>query len=320
VSRKKSEDTVVLEAVRASPAGLEGVALVQRVVELVNKVPGRPTDAEGKPGGLILFPPQLRPIIIGDLHSAKDHLIRILEHENNPADLKAGRAALIFVGDALHDERTGYMKQMRSSVEILDYIFEIFLRYPGSVYYLKGNHDTFDERLRKSGILQGVEFKKELLDSHGPEYVQAVAEFFDSLPLFLIGDGFVVTHAGPPRGGLVREELVNIKKYPEKMHQLMWNRVNEFHGNPSLKEYGEKELRLVLRQLDLPEDTPFIVGHNPIWNDGNQTGVWMNVIGIKNHHILYSGYGSKAPYFTVEKGELIVKFAMPKQAEVYYFG
>ncbi len=320
MSRKKNEDTAVLDSVPGASAGLAGVDRVRRVIDLVNKTPGRLPDTEGKPGGLILFPAKLRPIIIGDLHSAKENLISILDHENNSTDLAAGTAALIFVGDALHDERTGYMKQMQTSVEILEFIFDIFLRYPGYVYYLKGNHDTYDERLRKSGILQGIEFKNELMNSRGPDCVQAVGDFFDALPVFVIGSGFVVTHAGPTRGGLVREELVNIKKYPEKLHQLTWNRVNEFHGNPSLKEYGEKELRLVLRQLELPEDTPFIVGHNPIWNDGNQTGVWMNVIGIKNHHILYSGYGSKAPYFTIEKGELVCKFAKPKQAEVYYFG
>jgi hypothetical protein len=72
------------------------------------------------------------------------------------------------------------------------------------------------------------------------------------------------------------------------------------HGNPSPKEYGEKDLRLVLELLDLPQDTHFIVGHNPLWNDGNTTGVWQNVIGIKNHHILYSGSGSRAP---ISRGE-----------------
>jgi hypothetical protein len=182
------------------------------------------------------------------------------------------------------------------------------------------NHDTFDPRLRKSGIAQGVEFRAALLKAKGPEYVAAVERFFESLPVFIIGDGFVITHAGPPHGGLVREEIIDIRRYPEKYHQLLWNRVNEFHGMPSPKEYGEHEIRLVLELLGLPEFTHFIVGHNPLWSDGGKTGVWLNVIGIKNYHIIQSGYGSCAPYLTFEGGELVVKLTLPEETEVYNYG
>jgi len=95
--------------------------------------------------------------------------------------------------------------------------------------------------------------------------------------------------------------------------QFMWNRVNEFHGNPSPKEYGETDIRMTLETLGLPPLTHFIVGHNPLWNDGGTTGLWENVIGIKNHHIIYSGSGSKAPYYTLEGGALKAKF--PNQSK-----
>jgi hypothetical protein len=299
---------------------LEGAALVERVIEIVESYPGRPRDVDGSSGGLIEFPPGKRPIIIGDLHANLEHLRRILAHDSNLADLEAGRAALVLVGDAVHDDRTGHMLEMGGSVEILDAIFRLMVEHPGLVYYLRGNHDTFDERLRKSGIAQGREFRLALERSKGPEYAAAVGRFFEALPVFVIGQGFVVTHAGPPRGGLSRDEIVGIRRYPEKYHQLLWNRVNEFHGNPSLKEYGEKEVRLVLELLDLPADTHFIVGHNPLWNDGNRTGVWLDVIGIKNHHIIQSGYGSRAPYFTFRDGKLVVELTLPLEPEVYNYG
>jgi hypothetical protein len=138
--------------------------------------------------------------------------------------------------------------------------------------------------------------------------------------VFIIGSHFVITHAGPPHGGISRDELVNIKRYPEKKHQLVWTRVNEFHGTPSVKEYGENDIRLALDILDMPADTHFIVGHNPIWSDGNKIGAWLNVIGIRNHHILYSGYGSAAPYITFIDGEMQVHTAIAKKPEVYYYG
>ncbi len=299
----------------------EGIALVERVITEMERLPGRIAASDGKPGGLVMFSDKKRPIIIGDLHANRENLRLILDHDSNRADLDSGRAACIILGDAFHDDRTGHMKDMVSSVEILDDLLDLIVTYPGSVYYIKGNHDTFDERLRKSGIYQGLEFKKQLLSSRGDKYVDAVSRLFDSLPYFIIGNKFVITHAGPPRGGIVRDELVNIRNYPEKMHQLIWTRVNEFHGgNPSLKEYGEKDLRLALDLLDMPGDTHFIVGHNPIWSDGNKTGVWLNVIGIKNHHILYSGYGSVAPYITFIGDEMSVKFAKTSEPEVYHYG
>jgi hypothetical protein len=139
------------------------------------------------------------------------------------------------------------------------------------------------------------------------------------MPYFIIGNGYVITHAGPPRGGVVKEELINIKRYPEKQHQLLWNRVNELHGNPSLKEYGESEIRLALDLLGQPPETHFIVGHNPIWSDGNKVGIWQNVIGIKNHHILQSGYGSQAPYITFNGKTMIVKTAAVSLSEGYKY-
>lgn len=299
---------------------LSGVDLVNGAIAVLDAFPGRLKDDEGRPGGLIELSPDLRPIIIGDLHANRENLVAILNHDANRKDLESGRAVCIILGDAEHDDRTGYMKAMDTSVGILEDLFRLIVRYPGRVGYLRGNHDTFDDRLRKSGIAQGTELRTALTAAFGGGYADAVGKFFESLPVFVIGEGFVITHAGPPRGGLVREELVNIRRYPEKYHQLLWNRVNEFHGNPSPKEYGDKDLRLVLDLLDLPEYTHFIVGHNPLWNDGNTTGVWQNVIGIKNHHILYSGSGSKAPYFTVEQGQLVLKLAKTQTQEVYQYG
>jgi hypothetical protein len=299
---------------------LEGVALVERAISVSAEWPGRLKNDDGESGGLIELPPAVRPIIIGDLHANLKNLIAIINHDGNRADFESGKASLVLIGDAVHDDRTGYMREMGSSVAILDYIIRLIAEHPKNVYYIRGNHDTFDPRLRKSGIAQGVEFRDALVATHGEDFAAAIGRFFESLPVFIIGEGFVITHAGPPRGGLVREELINIKNYPEKYHQLIWNRVNEYHGNPSPKEYGEKDLRLVLELLDLPSDTHFIVGHNPLWTDGNTTGVWMNVIGIKNHHILYSGSGSRAPYFTLEAGKLVLKFAVNIEPEVYNYG
>jgi hypothetical protein len=317
---RKIEDLPVSSAARAS-APLEGVPLVERAIEVLEACRWRPKASDGRPGGLVELPSSMRPIIIGDLHANLQNLNRILDDSTNRVDLEARKAVCIIIGDVEHDDRVGHMMEMESSVAILDALFRLIDLYAGQVIYIRGNHDTFDERLRKSGIAQGLEFRKALLAAKGEEYVAAVQRFFDCLPLFVIGEGFVIAHAGPPHGGLDRQELIEIRKYPEKYHQLMWTRVNEFHGGtPSPKEYGEVDIRLALEILGLPPETHFIVGHNPLWGDGNRIGFWKDVVGIRNHHILYSGSGSLAPYLTFEDGSLVLKMAVQKEPEVYYYG
>ena len=117
MAKKSGNMTETVPVTPASAANLDGVALVEGAIQVLNALPGRPSDSEGQPGGLILFPEKLRPIIIGDLHSNRDNLNLILDHDSNRADLESGKAACIFVGDALHDDRTGHMKEMKSSVE-----------------------------------------------------------------------------------------------------------------------------------------------------------------------------------------------------------
>lgn len=312
-------ESAISGSTKKNSKNLDALGLVERAMEISGAWPGRIKDDEGLPGGLIELPKTVRPILIGDLHANLENLKAILDHENNRVDLESGRAALLFIGDSVHDDRTGHMRETAGSIAILDYILHLIVDFPRNVYYIRGNHDTFNQQLRKSGIAQGLEFRNAMVAEYGEETTAAVGRFFESLPVFIIAQDFVMTHAGPPRGGLVREELINIKRFPEKYHQLMWNRVNEYHGNPSPKEYGEGDLRLVLDLLGVPKDTQFIVGHNPLWNDGGKTGVWMNVIGMTGHHILYSGSGSRAPYFTRENGTLVVKMAIEFREEVYSY-
>ena len=287
---------------------LTELQMLESVIASVENYPYRLKTAAGRPGGLIEFPPSIEVLVVGDLHSNLDNLKAILDDEGNRAEIAAGRKTMVIIGDTVHDDVTGQMKEMDTSIAILDYIIRFMHEFPKGVVYIKGNHDTFDERLVKSGILQGKEMKIALIAKKGKEYQEMVARLFDALPLFIIGQGYVITHAGPVRGGIGRDELINIFDTPDKYHQLIWNRLHEFRGNPSQKEYGAADIQATLAKLGLGADTLFIVGHNPLWGTGEKTGVWMDVLGIKNHHIIYSGSGSLAPYFQIARGILTLKF------------
>lgn len=280
----------------------------------------RPKADDGSPGGLLdLSRLNHKPFIVGDLHGSLENIQAIVKHEGNDKALEKDKAVLIILGDAVHNDQTGHMKEMESSLLTLEYIIELICKYKENVIYIRGNHDTFDDRLRKSGIAQGLEMRNYFLEERDEEYVELIEEFFEALPVFIIGKGYVITHAGPIRGGATRNELINIHEDPSKYSQLLWNRLHEFRGTPSLKEYDGKDIERSLEKLKLPPNTPFIVGHNPMWHTGNKTGVWKDILGIKNHYILYTNIATRAPYLTMEGGELVTKFALePKKVEVSY--
>ncbi|WP_319560539.1 metallophosphoesterase [Marispirochaeta sp.] len=296
-----------------------GIQHIKKATQIVNTNQNRLTDSYGNPGGLIdLSKNRLPVIVIGDLHGAVDNLAKIVEHEGNDKALKNGKAILVIIGDSVHNDQTGYMKEMESSYKILELTFKIINTYKDSVIYIRGNHDTFDERISKSGIRQGAELQAYLEKNCGKEYVKATEEFFESLPYFIIGDTYVITHAGPIRNGASRNELINIADNEDYRRQLVWNRVHEFRGTPSLKEYGAEDIKKMLEKLKMPPESYFIVGHNPMWHTGNLTGIWWDVTGIKNHIILYTNIGTRAPYLYIEDGKVEKRFAVAKQREGFY--
>ena len=293
-----------------SPTTESDLVRLQKVRQLINSFPYRTRTRDDAPGGLVELPDSVIPIIVGDLHSCLANLKLILGHEGNREAISQGKRTLVLIGDTVHNDVAGMMREMDSSVDILEYIFDLIEEYPTGVVYIRGNHDTFDERLTKSGIFQGKDFKNALMARKGEEYFHGVEQFFEDLPMFIVGKGYAITHAGPVRSGCNREQLIHIKEWPNMYHQLMWNRIDEFLGTPSMKEYDRRDIQATLAKLHMPDDTEFIVGHNPLWGTGEKSGVWMDVIGVRHHHIIYSGAGSKAPYFLIQDGKLTTKFAI----------
>ncbi|NJL72335.1 MAG: serine/threonine protein phosphatase, partial [Candidatus Competibacteraceae bacterium] len=227
----------------------------------------RPLSSSKTPGGLVEFPrgDQREFIIIGDLHAAKRNLKHILLDSGNLGKLRRNELVIVFLGDLVHDDRTGYMTEMDTSIEVLDIVLHLFERYPNNIVYILGNHDTFSPNLSKLGIQQGLEFKRAVIERYGQKYAETLQTFFDSLPVFVMHEHFLATHAGPPRGGVTRDELINIDHFTNLKWQLIWNRLNETRSTPSMKEYGNEDLVDMRRLLECPEDLPVIVGHNPMW-------------------------------------------------------
>lgn len=294
---------------------------INSATELIRNNKYRPVNSYNNPGGLVdISDTGKSSILIGDLHGSIENLNAIVDHDNNREKILNGESLLILLGDIIHNDQTGEMLEMDTSLAVLERVVELILEFKDSIIYIKGNHDSFDERIVKSGIKQGYEFKKFLLDKKGEDYLAAADAMFESLPMFVIASGFVVAHAGPIRRGATRQQLIDIEDNPDFIRQLMWNRVHEFRGNPSLKEYDGKDIDKSLEKLGLPLDSFYIVGHNPLWQTGNKTGIWSNVTGISNHIILISNRQTNGPYLFIENGKVYEKFAISKENTWSYYG
>ncbi|MFH2131098.1 MAG: metallophosphoesterase [bacterium] len=262
----------------------------------------RPLNSNNRPGGLLEFPEddEREVIIVGDLHANKQNLKAILMDSQNLYKLKRNEAIMIFLGDAVHDERVGHLQEMDTSIEIMDIIIHLINDYPENVFYLLGNHDTFSSRLGKSGIKQGLIYYNAVLQARGKEYVNLMQAFYNTLPVFVIHKHFLAVHAGPVRGGIYRDEIINVRSATSThlLRQLTWNRLNETRSSPSKKEYGPENLDEQRKSLGCPPDLPIIVGHNPMWKWGTDDSVWIDILDSKNHVILYSNLVDKCTYLT----------------------
>jgi hypothetical protein len=272
----------------------------------------RPRASDGAPGGLIEYPKTEKRefIVIGDLHANIRNLQAILKDSGNLDKVKQNKAVLLFLGDAVHNDKTGFTYAMDSSIEIMDIILGLITEFPGNVVYLLGNHDSFAPELSKLGIQQGLLYREALEKARGRPYVALMQEFLDCLPLFVIHRHFLAVHAGPARGGLTRTELVNVRHFENYLWQLTWNRVNETRSTPSMKEYGPADLDEQRRLLGCPKDIPVFVGHNPMWKWGEDDSVWIDALGCHDHVILYATLDKKCPYLSVHgSSAYAVKYA-----------
>ena len=287
--------------------------LLQSVNEILKHEPYRPIDDSGLPGGLVELPKNIAPIIVGDLHGQVNNLLKILSENKFLDGIESECACLIILGDAVHSELPGEMEQMDSSILIMDLILSLKKRFPANVFYLRGNHDSFNPNICKNGICQGSLLRRRLIELRGSEYVSAMETFYDFLPLVIQSDDFIACHAGPPGKKTSRSELINLRSFPETAQEITNSRLkrsNYFAG------YGKGDVKRFRKSLNLPKRTPFIVGHTPLHSSGS---IWSNVGDIKNHHIIYSGR-PEGPSLFVEINNRIVPISYPAEPLINIIG
>jgi len=276
----------------------DALALIEQVNQLMEQEALRPHDSRGMPGGLLQLPAELTPIVVADLHAQIDNLLVILSHNGFLNALEKGEACMVIIGDAVHSERDDELDQMDDSILMMDLIFRLKLRFPENFFFIRGNHDSFQEEISKGGIPQGLFWRRALKKARGKDYRKAMQRYYDLLPYVVSSPDFCATHAAPPRSKVSADMLINIDRYPGLVPELLNNRMIR-GSRPG--GYTKGDVRRFRKTLGLNPETTFIVGHTPM--DQTQT-YWLDVGAAENHHILYSANDTWVGAFTRIGGKM----------------
>ena len=272
---------------------------LMQVNELLRHERGRLKDSLGNPGCLLELTGHITPILVGDLHAQLDNLLRVLCENAVMDSLANGTAALIFLGDAVHSEERGRLEEMDSSLLIMDLIFMLKITYPEQVFFIVGNHDSFQQELMKQGIPQGLLWKKYVVASRGEDYKEQLELFYQQSPLLVLSPDFIACHAGPARRKISRQMLVDAHQFPDIVHDITWSRIRTpaFPGG-----YASSDVRQFRKGLQVGSEIPFIVGHHPYTREGT---LWLNAGRINQHHILISARSDRVGIFTRIDGVMV---------------
>ncbi len=279
-------------------------AALDRALERMDRNPWRPRDSRGRPGGLVELPAGIVPIVVGDLHANLANLVNVLSEGRFLDALERAEATVIVLGDAVHPEEGADLREMDSSLAMMDAIIQLIAHFGEHFIYLCGNHDSFSGDVTKQGIPQGRLWRETVEQRRGAAYLERMEQFYDNLPYVVAGDGFITCHAGPPVEAVTREKLIDIHQYPHFRYQLTWNRI-QTPRNPG--GYTKRDVRSLQKALGMAKTAAVIVSHNP--REGEDTAV-VELGGVVGHHLVYSAKPDRVSIFT-RVGARVVPLTYP---------
>lgn len=285
----------------------DAVAVLERFRDILGDEAYRPRDKKNRPGGLLELPADRTPIIVGDIHAQVDNLLKILSLDGYLDALEQDKAYLLFLGDIVHREGDGELEEMGSSLLTLDLLYKLKTELPKNIFFLRGNHESFEDEVGKAGVPQGRLLWKHARNLRGKKYAKLLEECFGSLAYMAKTEDFVACHAGPPRQKVSREKLIGINDHPVIANQLIWSRMRRT-GRPG--GYAKSDIKTLRASLGTKKDTPFLVSHTPL---SRYDTVWLNAGEIPGHHIVFSANPEKSAVF-VRSGKEMIPLELPGEA------
>ncbi len=267
----------------------------------------RPLNSEGKAGGIVYFKEVEDIIILPDLHARRIFLQSVLSGRFTDGEeslielLESGKFALVCLGDGVHGEAEhskrwksaadefvkGYTNHKHIDAEIADsfnlmlVIALLQIRYPTRFCFIKGNHENIlNENSNGNYSFAKYCYEGEMVLSYFKKFytVELLAEyaiFERNLPLFVVGNNFMASHAEPA----ILFDLPRIIDYRDDsalIESLTWT------DNFKSPEGTVKSIISNFYESD-PDDIIYFGGHRSINSIYNRTGN-DNFIQIHNPH------------------------------------
>ncbi len=289
----------------------EALDIIRDVNAIIATEAYRELNDDGVPGGIINFPDDMTVVILGDTHTRVDNILRVLSEGGLLAALEAGTACLVFLGDLVHSEEPGEVEEMEPTLFALDLFCMLKRHFPENIFYVRGNHESFSYSIGKSGVPQGLLLRQHLKKRRGEIYADEIEKLFEGLAYIVQGKGFAACHGAPVRSRVDRNTLVNISRYPGVQHEVVWNRLRQSNRPTGYFKGSVKRFR---QTLGLPKRAPVIVGHTPL---SELDTFWLNVGGIKGHHVVYSAYTHRVGAMVMRDGQVTPLEYIPEPALDY---
>ena len=255
----------------------------------------RPTDSEGKSGGLIDFSGaefSSFPVIIApDLHGRGKFLLDLLDFKPSSVSvlelLEKGEILVCCVGDIFHSENRGrerwkaaflesmggnyvnepLSQEMKENLSLLEMILSLKSAFPSHFHILKGNHENVlnEDNRTKYGNVPFRKFCDEgnmvaqfLQHKYDDLILHEISCFEKSLPICAAFKNCIVSHA-EPADFFTRRQIIDYHKNGSFVtFALTWT------ANDAAKEGSVEHLFIELLPETERKNAFYFSGHRPV--------------------------------------------------------
>ena len=138
--------------------------------------------------------------VIGDLHGQFYDLVRIFEVAHGKGASLTDHK-FVFLGD--------YVDRGSFSCEIILYLYALKIRYPDSVFLVRGNHESRQ-------MTESFNFHSEVLHKYSEDVYSVIMDSFQSLPIGVIIDGeYLALHGGISPDLHTLSQLMTLDRFVE---------------------------------------------------------------------------------------------------------